>query len=455
MRPSAPKSKKATLESHYENWCKEGNLKKISELLQASPEILNLQDNHLGLTLLANSTKYGQTELCQYLLTQGADPNLSNIIGETPLHIAVDNSDFDLAELLLQHKAEPNCMTIDGETPLHHSAFIGDRKIMNILLSYGADPNIIDTTLGRSPLHCAVQCEHSECVQLLLSYGADVTIEDKEGCSPMSTCENIEILKLLEDTRDKTLKNSLHSIPEAHSSDEDKNSYRYSYTSSSASINFSITDSSFASLASEVIPTKKFGSENTTLNVKTSHSEDFKLIKFLKSIKMLAYKDKLIFEGFDDMDLLAYQMSSPLPITHEVLESIGIIKHGHRARILMKLEQTLGVVVNKVQNKNIVNSGWECCQPKHTYTPGVNNLKDWLGLLKLDKYLKMFEQAGYEDLQFLVSLMNSRYPIDDGLLVKIGVDKLGYRMRVLGKLMEDAKNITSRSAAGKEACNLL
>jgi hypothetical protein len=456
MRASAPKSKKAILESHFEDYCKEGNLKKISEFLQTTPEILNLQDQHLGLTLLANSIKYSQAPLSQFLLSQGADPNLSNIIGESPLHIAVDNSDLDLAELLLQYKADPNCMTVDGETPLHHSAFIGDKKMINILLTYGADPNLVDTTLGRTPLHCAVQCEHCECVQLLLNYGANVTIEDKEGCSPISTCENMEILKLLEDTWDRTLKNPLHSIKEAHLSDEDKNSCRYSLTSSSVSVSFSITDSSFASLPSEVMPTQKFGSEDTTASMQMSRFEDVKLMKFLKSIKMIMYKDVLLAEGFDDMDLMAFQMSSPLPITHEVLENVGIGKHGHRARILMKLEQAAGVVVSdKAQSNNGTDAGWECCQPKHTFTPGVNNLKDWLGLLKLDKYLKMFEQAGYEDLQFMVSLMNSRYPIDDGLLKKIGVDKLGYRMRVLGKLMEDAKNITSRSAAGKEACNLL
>ncbi|OMJ74274.1 hypothetical protein SteCoe_26827 [Stentor coeruleus] len=452
----SPISKKSTPESHYENFCKEGNLKKINELLQATPEILNLRDQHLGLTLLANSIKYGQTELSQFLLTQGADPNISNIIGETPLHIAVDNSDFDSAKLLLQYKAEPNCMTVDGETPLHHSAFIGDKKMMNVLLSYGADPNIVDTILGRSPLHCAVQCEHIECIQLLLNYGADVNIKDKEGCSSISTCESIEILKILEDNRDRILKNPLRSIPETYSSDEEKNSYRYSFTSSSVSVSFSITESSFASLPSEIMPTQKFGSEDTTASVQIFNSEDLKLIKFLKSIKMLSYKDILINEGFDDMDLIVYQMSSPLPITHDILESIGIIKHGHRARILMKLEQTADVVIaNKTQDKNTIDVEWECCQPKHTYTPGVNNLKDWLGLLKLDKYLKMFEQAGYEDLQFLVSLMNSKYPIDDGLLEKIGVEKLGYRMRVLGKLMEDAKNIISRSATGKDACNLL
>lgn len=456
MRTSTPKSKKHAFQSYYENCCKEGKIKEISELLQSSPEILNYRDQHLGLTLLANSIKYGQIELSKFLLSQGANPNIGNIISETPLHIAIDNSDLELADVLLQYKAEPNCMTVDGETPLHHSAFIGDKKMMSLLLSYGADPNIKDTTLGRTPLHCAVQCEHFECVQLLLSYGAVTTIEDKEGNSPISTCENGEIMKILEDIRDKTLKNPLHCIPEAHSSDEERNSCRYSFSQSSVSVDFSITESSFVSLPYEVMPTQKFGSEDTTASMQISQSEDLKLVKFLRGIKMLNYKDVLICEGFDDMDMMIFQMTSTLPITHEVLEGIGIVKHGHRARLLMKLEQTAGVQnLNKPQNKSAIDSGWECCQPKHTFTPGVSNLRDWLALLKIDKYQKLFEQAGYEDLQFMVSLMNSRYPIDDNLLNKMGISKMGHRMRVLAKLTDDARNITSRSPTGKEACNLL
>ncbi|OMJ72035.1 hypothetical protein SteCoe_29619 [Stentor coeruleus] len=459
MRISTPKSKKHAFQSYYENCCKEGKIKEISELLQSNPEMLNYRDQHLGLTLLANSIKCGQIELSKFLLGKGADPNIGNIISETPLHIAIDNSDLELAEMLLQYKAEPNCMTVDGETPLHHSAFIGDKKMMGLLLSYGADPNIKDTTLGRTPLHCAVQCEHLECVQLLLSYGAIGTIEDKEGNSPISACENGEIFKILEDTRDKTLKNPLHCIPEAHSSDEERNSCRYSFSQSSVSVDFSITESSFVSLSYEVMPTQKFGSEDTTVSIQISQSEDLKLVKFLRGIKMLNYKDLLICEGFDDMDMMIFQMTSIMPITHEVLEEVGIAKHGHRARLLMKLEQIAGVQDhNKPQNKvnkSIIDSGWECCQPKHTFTPGISNLRDWLILLKLDKYQKLFEQAGYEDLQFMVSLMNSRYPIDDNLLKKIGISKLGHRMRVLAKLIEDARNIKLRSATGKEACNLL
>jgi hypothetical protein len=36
-------------------------------------------------------------------------------------------------------------------------------------------------------------------------------------------------------------------------------------------------------------------------------------------------------------------MRSDMPLTHELLESLGIYKPGHRARILVKLEYDAGL----------------------------------------------------------------------------------------------------------------
>ena len=75
--------------------------------------------------------------------------------------------------------------------------------------------------------------------------------------------------------------------------------------------------------------------------------------------------------------------------------------------------------------------------------------------MKLEKYLKIFEQAGYEDIEFMCSQMQSKYPIDDNLLQKIGINKPGYRLRVLGKLIEDSQIMNSRTERVKNTCNLL
>ena len=62
--------------------------------------------------------------------------------GETPLHQAVESSQYELAELLLMYNANPNFQQNDGETPLHQCSFKGDSRMVNILLKQGANPNI-------------------------------------------------------------------------------------------------------------------------------------------------------------------------------------------------------------------------------------------------------------------------------------------------------------------------
>lgn len=449
MRKTIPRNNSVP-EAFFLQLCKENRYSEILSLIHSSPELITYHEERHGLTLLSCAVKFSRPEIVSLLLENGADPNTQDLIGETALHLAVDNSDWEIAELLLQYKAEPNCMTVDGETPLHHSAFIGDKRMINLLLSYGADANCSDITLGRTPLHCAVQCEHIDCINLLISHGANALIRDLESKSPLDCTENQEILQILKESTEKTMKKPLHSIPEVCPSEEEKNSFCYSF--SSDSLNFSIASNSFFSMASEILPTQKFGSEDTTSSFQFNRNDDHKLLKFLKNIKLGNYKDLLINAGFDDFDMMLFQMNSPLPITHEMLENVGIVKHGHRARLLMKLEQSCGAK-NRAQER--IETGWECCQPKVTFIPGVHFLKDWLGLIKMEKYLKLFEQAGYEDYQFMVSLMNSRYPIDDNLLSKIGIVKLGHRARILAKLMDDAKDVQRKSLGSNERCILL
>ena len=457
MRSTFSHSKTQSPSLPFIHLCKSGILPSVSDFLSTSPSSLNEQDSRSGSSPLSIAVLNSKLEIVRFLLDQGADPNLQDLVGESPLHLAAENSCMEIAELLLRSKAEPNCTTIDGETPLHHAAFKGDLRILALLLSYGADPNSADVTLGRTPLHCAVQCGHLEGVNLLLSYGGNPTIEDKEGSTAVAACQSHEISKVLAEWDEKRTRNRLNSIPEAGASEEEKNSFNYSETQSLASVNFSIADSSFESVRSELLPTLKFGNEDTTasfLVVKTA--EDLRLEKFLNSINLLAYRDVLVREGFDDLEMMTYQMICPLPITHGLLESIGIAKHGHRSRLMMKLEQNAGIsVIGRIEERSSIDSAWECCNPTKVNPPGVNSLADWLSLIKLEAYVKAFEQAGYEDLGFMHSQMNSRYPIDDALLQKIGVGRLGHRLRILGKLLEDSQSSYVKPKRTKESCILL
>jgi len=70
-----------------------------------------------GLSALHLSTVDWQTELATILLEQGADPNIQNDGGYTPLHRAVSNCDVQTTLTLLEHGADPGLANDKGETP--------------------------------------------------------------------------------------------------------------------------------------------------------------------------------------------------------------------------------------------------------------------------------------------------------------------------------------------------
>jgi len=61
-------------------------------------------------------------------------------------------------------------------------------------------------------------------------------------------------------------------------------------------------------------------------------------------------------------------------------------------------------------------------------------LFNWLTNLKLDSCYRNLSEAGYDDLDQMVSQMNSSLPITEDFLVRIGIKKPGYRLRLLAAL---------------------
>lgn len=95
--------------------------------------------NHVyedGWTLLTKAVKNGDKKSAHTLLANGADVNLPNHRGETPLILAAGN--FDMTELLLNNSAKVDLQDQQGNTALMRAH---DKKTMTLLLDNGADPN--------------------------------------------------------------------------------------------------------------------------------------------------------------------------------------------------------------------------------------------------------------------------------------------------------------------------
>jgi len=112
------------------------------------------------------------------LLDAGADPYLANNKGEAPLHYAIYTKKNDLMEAFLN--SNPSRMTglriktlHQDDTPLHIAAWTNNIKAAKLLIEAGANPNVLNLEY-LTPLHCAAKANDPEMMDLLVKYGADI-----------------------------------------------------------------------------------------------------------------------------------------------------------------------------------------------------------------------------------------------------------------------------------------
>ena len=102
--------------------------------------------------------------------------------GETGLHIVVQRRDVLWVRFLLQRGADPNIRNKKGLTPLQVATTLGFTDGVEALIKGGASVNIGDQT-GETPLIAAVHQRNPELVRLLLAQGADPDHNDNSGRS--------------------------------------------------------------------------------------------------------------------------------------------------------------------------------------------------------------------------------------------------------------------------------
>ena len=120
------------------------------------------------------------------LLDHGADPDTTPTGGGAwygPIHMAVAVP--DLVRLLLDYGADPNLPDHVGETPLHYAAKVDALDAARMLLDGGADHSRTDNFAGYQPLHWAVGAASTEMVRLLLEHGADINAQDLNRNTPL------------------------------------------------------------------------------------------------------------------------------------------------------------------------------------------------------------------------------------------------------------------------------
>jgi ankyrin repeat protein len=205
---------------------REGHLDTVKFLAENAQVNVN-QPSIDGSTPLLVAVQNGYYSIASYLIARGADPNVANGKGWTPLYLAVKNRNpettalpappadgvLEMIATLLDHGANPNLRIAEptevhqgmtalwlkeaGATPLLRAALCGDLATVELLLKQKADP-AISTLDHTTPLMVAAGVgwadgmlhEHSEAqtvalLNLLLQLGADINAANDHGITAL------------------------------------------------------------------------------------------------------------------------------------------------------------------------------------------------------------------------------------------------------------------------------
>ena len=158
-----------------------GRLDRVAELIKGNRELLTAYSAD-GFTALGLAAFFGRRDVLEYLLEAGADPNAAskNQMHVAPIHSAVAHrkpgAALAMAEALLSKGAEVNVAQAGGWTPLHQAAAHGHADMVALLLSCGADAGA-ESDRGETPLGMAENNHHAYAAAILRENGDGVGAE--------------------------------------------------------------------------------------------------------------------------------------------------------------------------------------------------------------------------------------------------------------------------------------
>lgn len=129
--------------------------------------------------------KWNHRDTIQLLLSQGADKTITNKMGELPIHKAYKRSGSEVIDLL-QTNVDLETVDSNGQTPLHLAANNSRTNIDEFRRILEKSKNIMAADKwGNTPLHYAASSGFYEAAELLIAKKATADTTNKEGNSPL------------------------------------------------------------------------------------------------------------------------------------------------------------------------------------------------------------------------------------------------------------------------------
>ncbi|KAL0234536.1 hypothetical protein PCE1_001572 [Barthelona sp. PCE] len=143
----------------------------------------------MGNTLLHTMARRGRIDEVKHII-EHYDVNVTNIYGETPLHMAARTLNQPLVEFLINEGANPNARSIHSWTPLHEALLFSSNSICRLLLNRVSTGVVNYALLKRNPrgkdrsaLTLALVKRRTGIVKQLREMGASLYFYDECGVS--------------------------------------------------------------------------------------------------------------------------------------------------------------------------------------------------------------------------------------------------------------------------------
>ena len=155
----------------------------------AMPSDINAVDED-GNTVLHIAAQVDDADLITYFIFKGADPELKNLDGDTPLHVAIKRNSFNAAKALSAVSSTLFSRDGEGMTALDMGLMTNELYYDMFITTKSGELRDIE---GQTIVHYFVKTKNLKGIRQCIAKGIPISVKDDNGKTPLDVAfENLE-----------------------------------------------------------------------------------------------------------------------------------------------------------------------------------------------------------------------------------------------------------------------
>jgi ankyrin repeat protein len=167
----------------------------VADQAPSETEALSPQDR---LAFFINDVRRGECDKIEPALKSGLPIDGFDSLDQTPLIAAVSQNQVECVKQLIARGADVNLADHAGWSPLIHAAYFGSgNELLGLLIDKGANIDA-QNNRGLTALYLASAAGHEPQVQLLLAHNASTTLATQSGYTPVRVAQLRGLSRIVE-----------------------------------------------------------------------------------------------------------------------------------------------------------------------------------------------------------------------------------------------------------------